>query len=167
MSKSKTIVGFALALTALAVASATSPLWMRPRVLRPFRRPYAWFVGLRPLRRRGRSERPGARHAAEGPARRAAVRKVPGCNTLLLHNHGFVCFGASVREVWVLAYYFERACEIQIKAQAGGGALVHVPEAIVQGIQAQAARVTLGQGGALAWPALLRKADRLDPGFRD
>jgi hypothetical protein len=42
-----------------------------------------------------------------------------------------------------------------------------VPEAIVQGIQAQAARVTLGQGGALAWPALLRKADRLDPGFRD
>jgi hypothetical protein len=26
--------------------------------------------------------------------------------------------------------------------------------------------VTVGQGAALAWPALLRKCDRLDPGYK-
>ena len=27
--------------------------------------------------------------------------------------------------------------------------------------------VTVGQGAALVWPALLRKLDRMDPGYRD
>jgi hypothetical protein len=27
--------------------------------------------------------------------------------------------------------------------------------------------VTRGMGGSLAWPALLRKLDRLDPGYRN
>ncbi len=86
---------------------------------------------------------------------------------MILRNHGTLTVGGSVAEAYLAMHVLERACQIQIKAQAGGGELVHVPEPIVQGIQAQASKVTLGQGGALAWPALLRKADRLDPGFRD
>ena len=88
-------------------------------------------------------------------------------NFMILRNHGTLTVGQSVAEAYLAMHVLQRACEIQIQAQAGGGELVHVPEPIVQGIQAQAAKVTLGQGGALAWPALLRKADRLDPGFRD
>jgi ribulose-5-phosphate 4-epimerase/fuculose-1-phosphate aldolase len=53
--------------------------------------------------------------AAEGPAIACAVKAVEGCTTLLMHNHGFVCFGPSVRHVWVLAYYFEKCCEIQLR----------------------------------------------------
>ncbi|CAB9518605.1 Putative aldolase class 2 protein [Seminavis robusta] len=55
-------------------------------------------------------------------------------NTLLLEHHGFVCYGKSVPEVFVLAYYFERACEIQLRLMAAcGGTLpppppVHVME---------------------------------------
>ncbi len=86
---------------------------------------------------------------------------------MILRNHGTLTVGGSVAEAYLAMHVLERACQIQIKAQAGGGELVQVPEPIVQGIQAQASKVTLGQGGALAWPALLRKADRLDPGFRD
>jgi hypothetical protein len=51
-------------------------------------------------------------------------------------------------------------------AQSGDD-LLPVPAPILAGIRAQADEVTLGQGAALVWPALLRKADRLDPGFRD
>ena len=62
-------------------------------------------------------------------------------------------------------YILERACQIQVMAQ-GGGELVEIPAPILAGIAAQAAAVTLGQGGALVWPAMMRKAERLDPGFR-
>eukprot|EP00956_Cyclotella_meneghiniana_P044124 scaffold302520_cov156-Cyclotella_meneghiniana.AAC.1 len=60
---------------------------------------------------------------SEGPAIAAAIKAVEGCNTLLMHNHGFVCFGPSVRHAWVLAYYFEKCCEIQLRVMQSGGKL--------------------------------------------
>lgn len=89
------------------------------------------------------------------------------CSFLILRNHGTLTVGRSVAEAYLAMHVLERACDIQIKAQSGGAELVHVPDPIIEGIQAQASKVTLGQGGQLAWPAMLRKADRLDPGFRD
>lgn len=88
-------------------------------------------------------------------------------NFLILRNHGTLTVGRTVAEAYLAMHVLERACEIQIKAQSGSGELIRVPEPIVEGIQAQASKVTLGQGGQLAWPAMLRKAERLDPGFRD
>jgi ribulose-5-phosphate 4-epimerase/fuculose-1-phosphate aldolase len=87
-------------------------------------------------------------------------------NFLILRNHGTLTVGASVGEAFLAMYILERACQIQVMAQ-GGGELVEVPAPILAGIAAQAAAVTLGQGAALVWPAMLRKADRLDPGFRE
>jgi ribulose-5-phosphate 4-epimerase/fuculose-1-phosphate aldolase len=87
-------------------------------------------------------------------------------NFLILRNHGTLTVGASVGEAFLAMYILERACQIQVMAQ-GGGELVDVPAPILAGIAAQAAAVTLGQGAALVWPAMLRKADRLDPGFRE
>lgn len=55
----------------------------------------------------------------EGPAITASI--APEQNTLLLDNHGFVCFGESVKEAWVLSYYFERACEVQLRVMSSGG----------------------------------------------
>lgn len=46
--------------------------------------------------------------------RDAVIACGPKCNTLLMNNHGFTCFGSSVREVWVLAFYFERCCQVQM-----------------------------------------------------
>jgi ribulose-5-phosphate 4-epimerase/fuculose-1-phosphate aldolase len=87
-------------------------------------------------------------------------------NFLILRNHGTLTVGGSVGEAFLAMYILERACQIQVMAQAGDD-LVPIPAPILAGIQAQADEVTLGQGGALIWPALLRKADRLDPGYRD
>ncbi|WP_446728937.1 class II aldolase/adducin family protein [Pseudoduganella sp. OTU4001] len=82
----------------------------------------------------------------------------------MLRNHGLLTVGPTVADAFLAMYAFETTCQIQVAAQAGGAELVHIPQPIVDGI-GQALKVQ-GVGGALVWPALLRKLDRLDPGYR-
>ena len=88
-------------------------------------------------------------------------------SALILRNHGLLTVGPTIADAFLFMYVLETACQIQIMAQAGGGELVQVPQPVVAGIQAQVEQVTKGLGGALVWPALLRKLDRRDPSFRD
>jgi ribulose-5-phosphate 4-epimerase/fuculose-1-phosphate aldolase len=88
-------------------------------------------------------------------------------NALILRNHGLLTTALTVADAFLFMYVLETACQIQIMAQSGGSDLVQVPEPVVAGIQAQAEQVTKGLGGALVWPALLRKLDRRDASFRD
>jgi ribulose-5-phosphate 4-epimerase/fuculose-1-phosphate aldolase len=86
-------------------------------------------------------------------------------NFLCLRNHGLLTVGKSVADAFLAMYTFESACQIQVAAQAGGE-LVPVNPAIVEGT-AHAMKVqTGGLGGAFVWPALIRKLDRVDPGYR-
>jgi hypothetical protein len=62
-------------------------------------------------------------------------------------------------------YVFENTCRIQIDAQAGGE-LVQVNPKILHGIAGVMKTATAGMGAALAWPALLRKLERLDPAYK-
>jgi len=91
--------------------------------------------------------------AAEGPAIAAAVREVPGCNTLLMHNHGFVCFGSSVREAWVLAYYFERCCQVQMDLMKMGGK-IRMPKKSVMEKAAATSYLPEFAPGVCEWDAL-------------
>lgn len=84
---------------------------------------------------------------------------------LLLRNHGLLTVGSSVAEAWLSMYTFENTCRIQIDAQAGGE-LVTVNSAIMQGMAQVMKTATAGMGAGIAWPALLRRLDRLDPSFR-
>ncbi len=88
-------------------------------------------------------------------------------NFLILRNHGLLTVGANIPDAFLFMYALETACQTQIMAQSTGGALTPINPAIVAGIQAQVEAVTKGLGGALAWPALLRKLDRRDSSFRD
>ena len=88
-------------------------------------------------------------------------------NAMILRNHGLLTAGTTIADAFLMMYVLETACQIQVMAQSSGGPLVHVPEPIVKGIEAQAAEVTRGLGGKLVWPGLLRKLDRLDPSYRD
>jgi len=87
-------------------------------------------------------------------------------SALILRNHGTLTVGGSVGEAFLGMYILQRACEIQLLAQSGGGPLIPIAAPILAAIRAQADEVTLGQGAALAWPAMIRKVERLDPGFR-
>jgi ribulose-5-phosphate 4-epimerase/fuculose-1-phosphate aldolase len=88
-------------------------------------------------------------------------------NAMILRNHGLLTTGRTIPEAFLMMYVLETACQIQLLAQSTGGELVHVPEKIIGGIQAQADKVTQGLGGDLVWPGLLRKLDRRDPSYRD
>ncbi len=92
-------------------------------------------------------------------------------NFLMLRNHGLLTAARSIADAFLRMYILQRACEVQIAAQAGGAELINVPQAVLDGAQAQVRQVMRGKegqgasGGALAWPALLRKLDRLLPGY--
>jgi hypothetical protein len=72
-----------------------------------------------------------------------------------------------VADAFLSMFTLQRACEIQIMAQAGGAPLVAISDGIPSGIGAQA-KQSLGDSGAgRAWPAIMRKMDRLDPSYRN
>jgi ribulose-5-phosphate 4-epimerase/fuculose-1-phosphate aldolase len=85
---------------------------------------------------------------------------------LILRNHGLLTVGATPADALVAMYVMEAACTIQVRAQSGGGELLRIAPAILKGIEAQAKAVTRGLGAGLAWPALLRKLDRIDTSYR-
>ena len=85
---------------------------------------------------------------------------------LMLRNHGLLTVGYTVADAFLSMYTFENTCRIQIDAQASGQELVEVDPQILQGMAQTMRAVTVGQGSMLAWPALLRKLDRMDTRFR-
>jgi len=86
---------------------------------------------------------------------------------LILRNHGLLTVGPTIPDAFLFMYALETACQVQLAAQSGGGELIEVNSAIVEGITAQAEMVLKGMGGQLAWPGLLRKLDRRDSSFRN
>jgi ribulose-5-phosphate 4-epimerase/fuculose-1-phosphate aldolase len=86
---------------------------------------------------------------------------------MILRNHGLLTVGRTAAEAFLAMFLLERACKIQILAQAGGGELVTIPETILHSVESQVKAVTVGQGAALTWPGLLRKLDRIDPSYRE
>ncbi len=88
-------------------------------------------------------------------------------NFMILRNHGLLTTGTSIADAFLAMYILQTSCQIQIKALAGNRPLTPIPAGIVDTIKQQADQVTKGLGGKLAWPGLLRKLDRIDPGFRN
>jgi ribulose-5-phosphate 4-epimerase/fuculose-1-phosphate aldolase len=84
---------------------------------------------------------------------------------MLLRNHGSLVCGRSIGEAFVLMAALDKACAIQLLAQASGARL-HTPTAEV----CRQAQLELADGnevqGALEWAALLRKLDAIDASYR-
>ena len=87
-------------------------------------------------------------------------------NFLVLRNHGLLTVGKSIADAFLSMYTFENTCRIQIDAQSGGGELVRVDPRILAGMADVMRVATAGQGANIAWPALLRRLERTDPGYR-
>jgi ribulose-5-phosphate 4-epimerase/fuculose-1-phosphate aldolase len=86
-------------------------------------------------------------------------------NFLVLRNHGLLVVGKTIPEAFLNMYTFENTCRIQIDAQSGGE-LVYVDPKILEGLAQVMKTVTAGQGPNIAWPALLRKLDRVDASYK-
>ncbi|MBB5188710.1 ribulose-5-phosphate 4-epimerase/fuculose-1-phosphate aldolase [Zhongshania antarctica] len=86
---------------------------------------------------------------------------------LMLRNHGLLTVGANPADAFLSMYIFEATCMIQVKALAGNRELIPIDPAIVDGVKEAAKIVTGGLFGGLAWPGLLRKLDRQNPGYAE
>ena len=86
-------------------------------------------------------------------------------NNLVLRNHGLLTCGKSVADAFLTMYTLQRCCEIQVRAQAQNAELIPIPQAVLDGAAASMKKATNGAGAGIAWPALLRKLDRVNPGY--
>lgn len=96
------------------------------------------------------------------------VRDLGSSHYMILRNHGTLTIGATVAEAFSRAYFLEWACDVQVRTLAMGADIYPVTSDVI-------AKVPLQTGGEmgrryateLLWPAMLRKAERLDPGYAD
>lgn len=95
------------------------------------------------------------------------VADLGDANFMILRNHGLLTCASTVADAFLFMYIMQKACEVQIKAQSGGNALIHISPQILAGIQAASKEVTKEANGAIAWPALLRKLRRIDSSFEE
>ena len=115
-----------------------------------------------------------AYHDYEGIAtdleeRERLVADIGEKHAMILRNHGTLTVGDSVASCFLRLYFLERACEAQVHMLAAGrDGLNDPPHGVEHKVAHQSAPTGMGMlAQRLAWPALLRKLDRIDPGFRD
>jgi ribulose-5-phosphate 4-epimerase/fuculose-1-phosphate aldolase len=87
-------------------------------------------------------------------------------NVMILRNHGLLVCGPTIGDAFAEHYMLQRACEVQVAAQATGAALVMPKDEIAQRASAQYdSTARKGDQNRLLWDAMLRWAWDLDPGF--
>ena len=107
---------------------------------------------------------------------RRLVRDVADKPVVILRNHGLLTLGGTASRAFLRMYDLEKACEIQLAAQSSGQPLLLPSVEICERAERQfsappaapnAQLVSDPDGMDLAWQALLRLLDRLDPGYRN
>ncbi|MEQ8322883.1 MAG: class II aldolase/adducin family protein [Rhodospirillales bacterium] len=88
--------------------------------------------------------------------------------SMLLWNHGLLTVGESVANAFILHKRLNDACELQLKAQAGGGELRIVPDDVCEKTAQQFDKnYSSGKSAALQWEAFKRMLDRIDPSYAE
>ncbi len=85
---------------------------------------------------------------------------------LILRNHGLLTVGKTIGEAFNWMHRLELAARAQLAAMATGQKIIPVPEKVLHETYMNYQPQTRRPYGLMEWPALLRKLDRLDPGFR-
>jgi len=113
-----------------------------------------------------------AHHEYEGVAldldeRPRLVADLGDKNLLLLWNHGTLAIGRSVAQAFLRMYFFERACSMQVRTMTA--AALHRPsrDAIATARDQGRGIASSKLADQMAWPALLRKLDKIDTSYAD
>jgi len=86
---------------------------------------------------------------------------------LILRNHGALVVGRTVGEAFNWTHRLELACRSQIGAMSCNSPLRPVPAEVLEETWNNYQPGTRRPYGLMEWPALLRKLDRLDPGYKE
>jgi len=116
-----------------------------------------------------------AYHGYEGVAldldeRERLVADLGDKSVMILRNHGLLTGGVSVEHAFQQLQSLERACNIQIAAQAAGNAeLIFPPAEVVTKVEQQAKVFSNGEGPGVArhWNALVRQLERTDTDYKN
>jgi len=88
---------------------------------------------------------------------------------MILRNHGTLTVGTTVAEAFHRMHRLERACKLQILAEAAGAEINELSDEVIQhGIEQGKQIYSAGgqsAGGRLVWEALVRKLQRDNPGY--
>ena len=114
-------------------------------------------------------------HGYEGVAldldeRERLVKDLGDKSVLILRNHGLLTAGISVEHAFQQLHVLERACTIQIAAQAAGNVeLIFPPAEVVAKVEKQAEVFKGGDGPGVArhWNALIRQLERSDTDYKN
>lgn len=112
-----------------------------------------------------------AYHDYEGIAtdldeRARLVRDIGAHSFMILKNHGTLTVGRNCATAFLRMYFLEQACRAQILAQSDQEPPMEEPPAMAAKVLQQGAPAFVpGLGDNLAWPGLLRKLDRTNPGY--
>jgi ribulose-5-phosphate 4-epimerase/fuculose-1-phosphate aldolase len=109
-------------------------------------------------------------HEYEGVAvdldeRERLVADLGDKSAMILRNHGTLAVGRNVGECFVRLYFLERACQAQVMALSAGQDISMPPQGSPEITAEQGAMGLTVAANLLAWPALKRKAYRLDAAF--
>ena len=119
-----------------------------------------------------------AYHDFEGPSlelgeRERLATNLSDKNVLILRTHGLLTCGQTVAQAFVRMYRLERACQVQLAAQATGSKLIVPPRevCVLSGELSDDFLSTQGGKGYSRDPnpefdALMRLLDRKDPSYR-
>jgi len=88
-------------------------------------------------------------------------------NAMILRNHGTLALGKTCADAFLRMFYLERACSMQVRALAGGAAPNWPNQGVPEKTAMQGQGAFNGMIGAMAWPALRRKCDRVDPSYKN
>jgi ribulose-5-phosphate 4-epimerase/fuculose-1-phosphate aldolase len=94
------------------------------------------------------------------------VHDIGDKHIMMLRNHGTLSVGRTCADAFLRIYYLERACSMQVRALAGGVKWNAANQGVPEKTAMQGKMAFEGMIGGLAWPALLRKLDRMDPSYK-
>ena len=83
---------------------------------------------------------------------------------MIMRNHGLLTVGRTVAEAFMLHFYLERACRVQLEVMATGQKISLPPPEVCAKAAEQYRQFWPGKH---EWPALIRLMDQKDPGYRD
>ena len=88
-------------------------------------------------------------------------------SVMILRTHGLLACGPTLAHAFLDLYHLQRACEVQVVAQAAGEAMLHrpPPDAAARSAVQHRAAMDRGLEPAMAFAAMARMMLEKDPGF--
>jgi len=95
------------------------------------------------------------------------VKSLGDRNVMVLRNHGLLVCGGGVAEALRRMLNVQRACEVQLAAEASSKPITKVPVEICQRAAAQGEAFDPAGYGSRLFTAFQRRIDGIDPGYRE